>query len=100
MIACSSQVSPMTMSVLKFVLASYNSGIAHILDAISIAKKTGKNPMLWKDNVADALLMKSMPEIYNDKEICRFGYFRGRQTTSYVENVMQLYSDACDKISR
>ena len=85
---------------LKFVLASYNSGIAHILDAISIAKKTGKNPMPWKDNVADALLMKSMPEIYNDKEICRFGYFRGRQTTSYVENVMQLYSDACDKISR
>lgn len=85
---------------LKFVLASYNSGLAHILDAISIAKETGKNPQLWDGNVADALLMKSQPEIYNNKDICRYGYFRGRQTTSYVKTVMQLYSTACDKIPR
>lgn len=85
---------------IKFVLASYNSGIAHIIDAISIARNTGKDPQIWDNNVADALLMKSQPEIYNNKDICRYGYFRGSQTTSYVKSVMQLYNEARDKIPR
>lgn len=85
---------------LKFVLASYNSGIAHIFDAILIAENTGKDPQRWEGNVAEALLMKSQPDIYNNKEICRYGYFRGRQTTEYVTTVMRLYHQACDKIHR
>jgi membrane-bound lytic murein transglycosylase F len=75
----------------KFTLAAYNAGIAHIYDAIALAEKYGKNPQVWDGNVAEALLMKANPEYYNDT-ICRYGYFRGKQTTAYVRNVMEFYN--------
>ena len=83
----------------KFILAAYNSGIGHVLDAIALAKKYGKNPQIWMGQVEEAMLMKANPEYFND-EVCRFGYFRGRQTTAYVREVMQLYKYYCDKIPK
>ncbi len=77
----------------KFIVAAYNSGIAHIYDAIALAKKYGKDPQKWNDNVADALLMKSKPEYYNDS-VCKYGYFRGRQTTAYVAKVFDFYNQS------
>lgn len=78
---------------LKFVVAAYNSGLAHIYDAIALAKKYGKNPAIWTDNVEETLMMKSKPEYYND-EVCKYGYFRGRQTREYVIKAMDFYSKA------
>ena len=78
---------------LKFVLAAYNSGIAHVLDAIDLAKKYGKNPTVWDGNVEAALLMKANPEYYTDP-VCRAGYFRGRETVAYVKKVMNFYDKA------
>ena len=74
----------------KFILAAYNSGIAHIYDAISLAQKFGKDPQIWDGNVSEALLMKAYPEYYND-EVCKYGYFRGRQTVKYVSEVLRIY---------
>lgn len=84
---------------IKFVLAAYNSGIAHIYDAIALAKKTGKKTDVWDDNVADALLLKSNPEYYNDP-VCKYGYFRGKQTRAYVKKVMDFYEKAKMKIKQ
>ena len=80
-----------------FVLAAYNAGLGHVLDAIALAGKYGKNPQKWLGETEEAMLMKANPEYFND-EVCRFGYFRGRQTTSYVRQVMQLYKYYCEKI--
>ena len=74
----------------KFVIGAYNSGVAHIYDAIALAQKYGYDPTVWDGNVATALLMKANPEYYNDP-VCRFGYFRGRQTVIYVRHVMEFY---------
>lgn len=82
---------------LKFIVGAYNSGIAHVYDAIALAKKYGKNPQVWDGNVAEAILMKSKPEYYND-EVCKYGYFRGRQTVTYVEQVMKFYERCEQKI--
>ena len=76
---------------LNFIIAAYNSGIGHIYDAIALARKYGKNPAVWYDNVEEAVLWKSNPEFYND-EVCRFGYFRGRQTVNYVRDVNRYYT--------
>lgn len=81
----------------KFALAAYNSGIAHIYDAIALAAKYGKDPQIWEGNVESALLMKSNPEYYSDP-VCRAGYFRGRQTVEYVRKVLDFYHRAKDKI--
>ena len=74
----------------KFVIAAYNSGLAHIYDAIALAEKYGMNPQQWDGNVADAVLMKTKPEYYNDP-VCKYGYFRGSQTFEYVNSVMEIY---------
>ena len=75
----------------KFVLGAYNSGLAHIYDAIALARKLGYEPQVWDGNVAECLLLKANPEYYNDP-VCKFGYFRGRQTTIYVNHVMAFYT--------
>lgn len=75
----------------KFILAAYNSGLAHIYDAIALADKLGYNPQVWNDNVSHCLLLKANPEYYNDP-VCRFGYFRGRQTVVYVDHVTSFYT--------
>ena len=84
---------------LKFVLAAYNAGIGHILDAIALAEKYHKDPKVWNNNVQEALLMKANPQFYNDS-VCRNGYFRGRQTVNYVANVSHYYSLYCSKIKK
>lgn len=81
-----------------FVVAAYNSGAAHVFDAIALAKKFGKNPEKWEGNVAETILMKSNPEIYNDP-VCKYGYFRGRQTVVYVKKVFDFYEKCKQKIN-
>jgi membrane-bound lytic murein transglycosylase F len=83
----------------KFIIAAYNSGGAHILDAIALAQKYGRNAQVWTANVEDALLLKAHAEYYNDP-VCKYGYFRGRQTVEYVNQVMSFYQQCVKQIKR
>lgn len=76
---------------MKFNLAAYNAGVGHIYDAIALARKYGRNPQIWDGQVSVTLRMKDRPEYYNDS-VCHFGYFRGRQTTAYVNKVIAFYN--------
>lgn len=84
---------------LKFVIASYNSGIGHVYDAIALAEKYGRNPQVWDGNVEQTLLMKANPEYYSDP-VCRNGYFGGRHTVAYVKKVSALLSRFRQQISQ
>lgn len=75
---------------IKFILASYNSGPAHILDARALAEKYGKNKDVWFGHVEEFLLKKSEPEYYND-EVVKYGRFRGRVTVDYVQKTLATY---------
>ena len=81
------------------VIAAYNSGAAHILDALVLAKKYGKNPSIWFDNVESALLMKADERFYRDPDV-KYGYFGGRQTTHYVRQVFDVYNRIQKHISK
>lgn len=74
----------------RFILASYNAGAGHVLDAIELARKYEKDPTVWYENVEETILWKQHPQYYNDS-VCRFGYFRGKQTVEYVAKVEQRY---------
>ena len=82
---------------IKFILAAYNSGIGHIYDAMALAEKYNKNPLVWDGNVAEFVLLKSNPEFFNDS-ICKFGYIRGRETVNYVKDVLSVYNEYKTKI--
>lgn len=75
----------------RFVLASYNVGIGHVLDARRLAEKYGKDPNIWKDNVDYYLLNKSQPKYYQDP-VVRFGYARGVEPFNYVNEILERYA--------
>jgi len=74
----------------KFVLASYNVGLGHVLDARRLAEKYGRDPNVWKNNVDYFLLNKSDPKYYLDP-VVRHGYARGSEPYHYVSEVMERY---------
>lgn len=83
----------------KFVLGAYNCGIAHIYDALALARKYEYDPHVWDGNVAECMILKSNPEYYNDP-VCKYGYARGLQTTAYVRKVMDFYETAIEYIPK
>lgn len=72
---------------MKFVLAAYNAGIGHVLDAMALAEKYGKNKYVWDNSVDNYILLKSNEEYFNDP-VCRNGYFRGVETYNFVKEIL------------
>lgn len=81
---------------IKFILASYNSGPAHVLDAIALAQKYGKNPEIWYGHVEYFLKKKSEPEFYRDA-VVKNGYFRSGETVRYVNQTLETYQKYLDR---
>jgi membrane-bound lytic murein transglycosylase F len=75
---------------LKFVLAAYNAGIAHVFDARRLATKYNRNPNVWEGNVDYYLLNKSKPKYYNDSVVF-YGYLRGEESYNYVNEILDRY---------
>lgn len=74
----------------KFVLASYNVGPGHIIDAKKLAKKYGKKDTIWEQEVDSFVLRKSEPEYYKDP-VVKHGYCRGYETFKFVEEILIRY---------
>jgi membrane-bound lytic murein transglycosylase F len=75
---------------IKFILAAYNLGIAHVFDARRLAEKNGKDPNLWTGNVDYYILNKSKPEYYRDS-VVRHGYARGEEAYYFVQEVLDRF---------
>lgn len=82
---------------INFVLASYNSGIGHVLDAMALAEKYGKNKYIWRDNVENFILLKSNEEYFTDP-VCKNGYFRGIETYNFVRDITTRFDQYKKKI--
>lgn len=82
----------------KFVLASYNVGPGHVLDAQKIAKKLELDPKKWDENVADCLLLKSQPHYYQMEGV-KHGYCRGEQPYAYVRHIYDHYDHFVQNIN-
>ncbi|MBK7131475.1 MAG: transporter substrate-binding domain-containing protein [Bacteroidales bacterium] len=75
---------------INFILAAYNAGPGHVLDAMKLAEKHGMDPHKWDGNVAVWLLKKSEPKYFND-EVVKNGYFRGTESVAFVSQVINRY---------
>lgn len=74
----------------KFILAAYNAGPGHILDAMKLAGKNGMDPQLWDGNVAVWVLKKAEPKYYNDS-VVKYGYFKGKESVAFVSQILERY---------
>lgn len=77
---------------MKFVLASYNVGLSHVIDAQKLTRKYGKDPTLWEDNVEYYLLQKRDPKYFRDP-VAVVGYCRCDGPVRYVKEVLQRYDE-------
>lgn len=75
---------------IKFTLAAYNCGYAHIKDAQRVAIMKELDPLVWDNNVELAMLDLSLPSYYNLPEI-RYGYVRGSEPFNYVRQIFTRY---------
>lgn len=73
----------------KFILASYNVGAGHVLDAVNLAKKYNKDHENWEE-VGYFLKNKSQPKYYLDP-VVKNGYCRGLEPFLYVQDVLEIY---------
>lgn len=76
---------------LKFMLASYNAGLTHIIDARELTKKYKKNPVSWND-VEYFLLKKSDPKYYRDP-LAAAGYCKCEEPVNYIRNVLNTFEE-------
>jgi len=69
-------------------LAAYNIGLGHLEDARVITQNQGANPDLWRD------VMERLPLLQKSRHYrnTRYGYARGREAVTYVQNIRQYYS--------
>lgn len=77
---------------IKFLLASYNSGIGHILDGRRLAEKYGKDPNIWTGHVDHFVLSLSDKFYYHDP-VVYYGYTRGEETYNFVIEIMERFED-------
>lgn len=83
---------PDTGERLKFILASYNVGLSHVVDARRLAEKYGKDPQVWYDNVEYFLSQKSEPEFYRDPVVTA-GYCKCEEPIHYVRAILDRYEE-------
>jgi membrane-bound lytic murein transglycosylase F len=70
-----------------FALAAYNVGLGHVEDARVITQRQGGNPDLWVD-VKQRLPLLRQKRHY---KTTRYGYARGNEAVTYVENIRRYY---------
>jgi len=71
-----------------FALAAYNIGMGHLEDARVITQRHGGDPDVWVD------VMAHLPYLQKSKyyEKARYGYARGSEPVTYVQNIRHYYS--------
>ncbi len=74
----------------KFTLAAFNCGPGHVLDAMRLAEKNGKDPNIWDDHVETYLLKLAQKKYYLD-DVVRHGFVRGSEPYNYVRDIFTRY---------
>lgn len=75
---------------LRFVLASYNAGPGHVIDAQRLAEQLGLDPKRWEGNVERAVLLLAKPR-YFLRPGMKNGFCKGSQVFHYVRGVLTVY---------
>lgn len=69
-------------------LAAYNIGLGHLEDARRLTESQGGDPNLWPD-VMERLPLLQKTQYYKNT---RYGYARGREAVTLVQNIRHYYS--------
>lgn len=74
----------------KFILASYNIGQGHIIDAQNLARELGMKDTIWDGHVAEALLLKQQEKYYN-LPVVKHGYCHAKEPYHFVGKILAVF---------
>jgi membrane-bound lytic murein transglycosylase F len=74
----------------KFILASYNIGQGHVLDAQNLARELGLQDTVWNGHVAEALLLKQQEKYYS-MPVVKHGYCYAKEPYQFVGKIEALF---------
>lgn len=74
----------------KFVIAAYNAGAGHVIDAYKLADKHKADFRTWTNSVDSFIILKSNPRYFSDP-VVQNGYCRGCQISDFVNEVWDRY---------
>lgn len=77
----------------KYALAAYNAGVGRIRDCINLAKHLGVDPSYWINIVN--IIPQMGDESILETGVVKIGTFKGVETISYVDRVLDLYRRFC-----
>lgn len=86
------EVIPDSTECIKFTLATFNAGRAHVDDARALCSVYNLDDNVWKDNVSDMILNLSKPTYYRHK-VVKNGYCRGTETYDYIIEIIQRFEE-------
>jgi membrane-bound lytic murein transglycosylase F len=75
----------------KFVLAAYNGGISHVLKAMGLASRYGRNPYQW-DDVSLFVRAKQNSNVFKSRKVSSTLY-NNNETTRFVVEVLERYTN-------
>ncbi len=78
-----------TTDLANFVMASYNAGPGHIIDARALVEKNGGNRDKWEE-VSHYLALLSNKKYYKDP-VVKLGYCRGQEPVNYVKQINERF---------
>jgi len=81
-----------TSECIKFTLATFNVGRAHVDDARALCTVNNLNQCEWENNVDKMIKNLSKPTYYQNS-VVKNGYCRGSETYEYVIEVMERYEE-------
>lgn len=85
---------------LRILLAAYNGGVGHVLDARQLARDRGENPDSWTIVKRYLRLKSAEPDYYEDDGVGS-GQFTGyAETAAYVAAVCKRYELYCARVAR
>ena len=85
---------------LRILLAAYNGGVGHVLDARQLARDRGENPDSWTIVKRYLRLKSAEPDYYEDEGVGS-GQFTGyAETAAYVAAVCKRYELYCARVAR
>jgi len=77
---------------IKFTLASYNAGLSHVKDAVTLTKLNNDGKAnIWEDNIEQSLLNLTYRKHYTKPGI-KYGYVNGIEPVSYVKEIYERYN--------
>ncbi len=86
------EIIPDSSEAIKFTLATFNAGRAHIDDARALCEVYELDDLVWDNNVAEMVKNLAKPTYYRH-QVVKYGYCRGSETYKYVSEILQRFEE-------